>query len=70
MPSNEEPWMRFFLGFVGEILQIAFAGRGLGCDDHSLDAAAAQRLDDACAKIGCRADVCHSTKPPSDAMIS
>src|SRR5437762_3247746 len=48
--------MRLFLGLVGEKLQIAFAGRALGCDDRSLDAVAAQRLDDVCAKIGCRAD--------------
>src|SRR6516164_1864910 len=53
---TEETKMRFFLRFVGEILQIAFAGSALGCDDHSLDAATAQRLDDVCAKIGCRAD--------------
>ena len=52
----EETRMRFFLGLVGEILQIAFAGRALGCDDRSLDAVATQRLDDVRAKIGCRAD--------------
>ena len=34
--------MRFFLGLVDEVLQIAFAGCALGCDDRPLDAAAAQ----------------------------
>jgi len=48
--------MRFFLGLVGEILQIAFAGRALGCDDRSLDPVATRRLNDVRAKIGCRAD--------------
>ena len=52
----EETRMRFFLGLVDEILQIAFAGCALGCDDRPLDAAAAQRLDDISDKIGCRAD--------------
>src|SRR5258707_10154772 len=51
----EETRMRFFLGLVDEILQIAFAGCALGCDDRPLDAAAAQRLDDISDKIGCAA---------------
>src|SRR6516162_2649898 len=41
---------------VDEILQIAFAGCALGCDDRPPDAAAAQRLDDISDKIGCCAD--------------